>query len=68
MKSRCAFDGCKRRLTITDMACKCERRYCIYHRLPMDHQCPTLEKERTEHQEYLKNTLQSAKYSKLEHV
>ena len=38
-KNRCAFDGCRKKLKLTDMDCKCKNRFCSLHRLPETHNC-----------------------------
>ena len=38
-RPRCAFDGCKKRLRITDVKCRCESIFCKKHRLPENHEC-----------------------------
>jgi len=38
-RPRCAIDGCKKRLRITDVKCRCENMYCKKHRLPETHEC-----------------------------
>ena len=35
----CALDKCNRRLTLTDMACRCEKIFCTKHRIPEAHAC-----------------------------
>ena len=35
----CEFDGCKRKLKLTDFSCKCEKIFCRLHRLPENHNC-----------------------------
>ena len=37
--NRCSHDDCKRKLLLTDMACKCANRYCLGHRHPETHNC-----------------------------
>ncbi len=36
---KCCFDGCNKKLKLTDMACVCTKKYCIKHRLPESHNC-----------------------------
>ena len=36
---RCGFDGCKKKLGLTDMACRCESTFCGVHRHSEDHGC-----------------------------
>ena len=40
-KKRCNFEGCRKKLTLTDMVCKCkcENIFCSAHRLPNNHNC-----------------------------
>ena len=38
-KKRCACEGCNIKLLLTDMPCKCEKRFCSRHRVPEDHKC-----------------------------
>jgi type IV secretory pathway VirB10-like protein len=38
-KPRCAFDGCKKRLPLTAVECRCESSFCPSHRFPEDHSC-----------------------------
>jgi len=49
-KIRCSYEGCRKKLLLSDFACKCENRFCQLHRLPEDHKCKidykTKEKER----------------------
>lgn len=63
---RCQYNTCKKKLCITDFPCKCEKRYCQFHRLPELHECIMIEKQRIQHQEYLKETLIDARFEKIE--
>ena len=38
-KKRCTLLGCKKKLKLTDMNCKCKNRFCSLHRLPETHNC-----------------------------
>ena len=38
-KPRCAFNGCRKKLSLTDWACKCEKKFCRTHRLAKAHNC-----------------------------
>jgi predicted nucleic acid binding AN1-type Zn finger protein len=38
-KPRCSFEGCNKKLTITDMVCRCGNKYCQLHRVPETHDC-----------------------------
>jgi hypothetical protein len=37
--NRCSHAECKRKLMLTDVTCKCDKRYCISHRHPESHSC-----------------------------
>jgi len=37
--TRCQHVECKRKLTLTDFACKCDNYYCPTHRFSEDHAC-----------------------------
>lgn len=39
MTCRCDFPECRKKLKLTDMECRCGKRFCIKHRLPEDHLC-----------------------------
>lgn len=36
---RCGAAGCKKKLALTDFACKCNTKFCGAHRLPEEHSC-----------------------------
>jgi predicted nucleic acid binding AN1-type Zn finger protein len=36
---RCSAEDCKKKLALTDMACKCSGVYCSAHRMPETHAC-----------------------------
>jgi len=38
-KELCSHDGCAKKLTLTSIQCKCEKKYCMAHRHPEDHAC-----------------------------
>ena len=42
-KCRCPYKNgktkCKKKLKLTDMACRCGKRFCNLHRLPENHNC-----------------------------
>ena len=38
-KLRCSFVGCRKKLTLLDLECKCKNKYCLTHRLPENHNC-----------------------------
>ena len=39
MTCRCDFPECKKKLKLSDMECRCGKRFCLKHRLPEDHMC-----------------------------
>ena len=41
-KNRCAFKGCKKKLTLATVTCKCKKRFCGIHRQQERHQCPVI--------------------------
>ena len=38
-KKRCSFAGCKVKLKLSDVECRCKLKFCSKHRLPEQHQC-----------------------------
>ncbi len=38
-KKRCAHSDCRTKLKLTDMECRCKKRYCSKHRIPEVHEC-----------------------------
>ena len=36
---KCSFEGCKKKLKITSVACRCGSKFCDTHRLPETHTC-----------------------------
>ena len=38
-KLRCSFEGCRKKLSLLDLECKCKNKYCLIHRLPENHNC-----------------------------
>ena len=38
-QTRCSFSTCKTKLKLFDMGCKCEKRFCMKHRFPEEHNC-----------------------------
>ena len=55
-KKRCSYDGCKKKLKLTDMPCKCKKCFCNIHRLPETHQCSWDPKSKTEMEIYKEKT------------
>ena len=39
MKPSCAFETCKKRLSLTDVACRCTLKFCGSHIHAEDHNC-----------------------------
>lgn len=37
--SRCQKEGCKKKLTLTSVSCKCKKFYCMSHRYETEHGC-----------------------------
>lgn len=68
MSSRCAKEGCKKKLKITDVECRCGVRFCVNHRHPEEHSCTSLEQERRYHKQELAKTLQSASFEKVQTI
>ncbi len=38
-KQRCCNKNCIKKIKLTDYPCKCNKIYCINHRLPEEHDC-----------------------------
>jgi len=38
-KTRCQFEGCKKRIGLTGIECRCGKRFCGVHRYAEDHEC-----------------------------
>jgi predicted nucleic acid binding AN1-type Zn finger protein len=36
---KCNYTGCKKKLKLSDMPCKCTKIFCRTHRLPSNHLC-----------------------------
>ena len=43
-KNRCSFDGCNKKLKLTDFSCRCKKIYCAKHRTQESHNCIELNK------------------------
>ena len=39
LKKRCNHLGCNKKLLISCMKCKCDKKFCNLHRLPHQHNC-----------------------------
>jgi hypothetical protein len=57
-KSRCCFNGCKKKLSLTDFPCKCGETHCSLHRASEVHNCTYDYKE--EHKNILLKTMDVA--------
>lgn len=68
MTQRCSHDQCRKKLTITDIGCKCGKRFCMNHRLPMEHACTTLEQDRIDHQIYLQEVMKKSAFQKVHDI
>ena len=44
-KNRCSFDGCNKKLKLTDFPCKCKKIFCVKHRMQESHKCVELKKK-----------------------
>ena len=53
--SRCQMEGCKKKLTLASVSCKCKKFYCHGHRSDVAHSCPFDYKE--EHRQQLNRYL-----------
>ncbi len=51
---RCSLDGCNKKLRLTDMACRCGKKFCGNHRVCSDHNC-TYDYKSSERKELEKN-------------
>ena len=69
-KKRCMLKGGKKKLRLTDMPCKCKKRYCQLHRLPECHNCSWNPKSENEMKIYqMKAGLnESAAFKKIEAI
>ena len=38
-KKICNYNGCQRKLKLTDQQCKCQKTFCRFHKFPEDHKC-----------------------------
>ena len=39
LKKRCNHLGCNKKLLISSMNCKCNKKFCNHHRIPHQHNC-----------------------------
>jgi len=64
MKQSCAFETCKKRLSLTDVACRCKLKFCGSHRHAEDHKCAYDYKK--DARQYLSTTLVHVEKRKVE--
>lgn len=55
---KCPFDGCKKKIALTDTTCKCGKVFCASHRHFTDHSCDYDYK--TDHKNILLKTMSTA--------
>ena len=69
-KKRCAHSACRKKLKLTDIECKCSKRFCAKHRLPESHPCSWNPKGEKEMEEYRKSAGldETIRFSKLEYI
>ena len=65
LKKRCNFEGCRKKLKLTDLACICKKRFCSLHRIKTCHNCSTLKDNINVEQFKLKNGLGGGQIDKL---
>lgn len=67
-KPRCAFEGCRKKLRITDTKCRCDKIFCHIHRCAVDHKCAKLH-EKDDHETHSKRCgLGGGAFSKLDRI
>ena len=69
-KNRCALKGCKKKLKLTNMICRCKYIYCDKHRLPESHNCKWDPRSDNEIEKYKKNCCLNvtAHFSKIDKI
>lgn len=69
-KSRCSFDGCKKKLKLTNLECRCKNRFCNKHRLPECHNCQWDPRSNDEIKKYKKDCCLNvtAHFSKIDKI
>lgn len=63
---RCSYIGCKKKLKLTDVTCKCSFTFCMLHRLPESHKC-TYDYV-AEGKKHLENQLTKVSHVKIEKI
>ena len=67
-KPRCALEGCRKKLRITDTKCRCDKIFCHKHRCAVDHKCAKLH-EKDDHETHSKLCgLGGGTFSKLDRI
>ena len=67
-KPRCAMEGCRKKLRITDTKCRCEKIFCHKHRCAVDHKCAKLH-DKEDHETHSKRCgLGGGVFSKLDRI
>tara|TARA_Y100000588_G_C14189150_1_gene897186 strand:- start:849 stop:1187 length:339 start_codon:yes stop_codon:yes gene_type:complete len=69
-RKRCSHINCKKKLKLTDMNCRCNKRFCPIHRLPETHNCCWNPKSIEEMKIYEKKSglTQKAAFKKIEQI
>ena len=69
-KNRCAFKGCKKKLKMINLKCRCKNRFCDKHRLPESHDCKWNPRSDAEIENYKKNCCLNvtAHFSKIDKI
>jgi predicted nucleic acid binding AN1-type Zn finger protein len=63
----CAQEGCEKKLALTSIQCKCEKKFCNTHRYPEDHAC-TFDFKSDGKKELLKYMSTSVTFKKVEAI
>ena len=67
-KPRCALEGCRKKLRITDAKCRCDKIFCHKHRCAVNHKCAKLH-EKDDHETHSKRCgLGGGNFSKLDRI
>ena len=64
--SRCQHDACKKKILLSDFACKCSNYYCSSHRHAESHSCSFDFKQRGH--DILEKQLVKAVSAKIDHI
>ena len=63
--SRCNFPNCKRKLSITVLACQCNLKFCKKHSFPEVHSCSWIKTYKKEQKELIRKLNPVVKADKL---